>query len=111
MALWVARDQGRLRVVPLAETLGRQTGMYRYARTISEGGAAALTDRQCRQGCLRVPLWAGAGAVEGDGSRERVIPVWCPEACSLYVAEARLVAKAEFEAKAHAGEGAGKDGA
>jgi len=108
LALWTARNEDRLRVVPLADTLGRQTGMYRFARTISEPGATALTDRQCRQGCLRHPLWAGEPESCG-GAGEPELPLWCPEACSLFVAEARLVAKGEFDAKAAAA--AGADGA
>ena len=44
LALWTAHRENRLRVLPLSETLDRQTGMYRYARTISPEGAEGLTN-------------------------------------------------------------------
>jgi len=98
LALWTAHRENRLRVLPLSETLDRQTGMYRYARTISPEGAEGLTQRRCREGCSRKPLWAdGADSVPQEPG---ILPLLCPEACSFFVAEARNVAKAEFEAKA-----------
>jgi hypothetical protein len=100
LAIWMAQRGGRLRIVPLAETLERQTGMYRFARTISPAGAERLTQTQCGEGCSRRTLWRDPSApVEEEQSG---IPLLCPEACSFFVAAARLVAKAEFEAKAKA---------
>lgn len=100
LALWMAQRFGRLRVVPLAETLERQTGMYRFARTISPEGAERLTNTQCGEGCSRRPLWAAPESPVEEKPEE--LPLLCPEACSFFVAAARLVAKTEFEAKAKA---------
>ncbi len=104
LAVWAADCGGRLRVVPLSQTLERQTGMYRYARTISPEGARELTRRQCLTGCSRRPIWSEL-PVHEMGTSGDALPLLCPEACSFFVAEARLVAKAEFEAKATAAPG------
>lgn len=97
LALWAACSGNRMRVVPLATTLERQTGMYRFARNISPEGAADLMRRRCLTGCSRHPLWAESPNPEIPSHG---IPLLCPEACSFFVAEARVVAKAEFDAKA-----------
>ncbi len=92
----------RLRIVPLRETLERQTGMYRFARTISDEGVEKIMDERCRRLCLREVLWPIGE--EGE-ARERPkpeggrLPLVCSEACNFLVADARKVAKAEFEAK------------
>lgn len=96
LALWAAQTDDRLRIIPLSQTLERQTGMYRYARTISPEGARELTRRRCLEGCSRRPLWSDLPS-PAPGPDE--IPLLCPEACSFFVAEARVVAKTEFEAK------------
>jgi sirohydrochlorin cobaltochelatase len=99
LAVWAADCEGRLRVIPLSQTLERQTGMYRYARTISPEGAQGLTRSRCLEGCSRRPLWSELASKESQAGE---LPLLCPEACSFFVAEARVVAKAEFEAKAAA---------
>jgi sirohydrochlorin cobaltochelatase len=98
LALWVAWQKKRLQVIPMAQTLDRQTGMYRFARTISAEGAARLRETQCGAGCSRQTLWAFPDQPVRDQAGR--VPLLCPEACSFFVAAARVVAKAEFEAKA-----------
>lgn len=101
-ALGASEHVGRLRIHSFRYTLDRQTGMYRHARAISDEGARALIRKQCGEGCLRRVLWslsddadAGLGQPAAAGGE---IPIPCPEACNLLVAEARKVSKVEFEA-------------
>lgn len=76
-AAW--RD-GSLRVVPLAETLTRQSGRYERSGRLSEEGQRLAAKVLCA-GCVRTPVWRG-DAPASDG-----IP--CPEACSVLVALCR----------------------
>jgi sirohydrochlorin cobaltochelatase len=77
-------EQGELRVVPLDDSLERQTGRYESARSISTRGRQAARTELCGR-CVKVPLWAGA-SVQNDGD----IP--CPEACSVMISLCREVA-------------------
>jgi sirohydrochlorin cobaltochelatase len=76
---------GTLRVVTAAETLGRQSGNY--------AAAGSLTPSQCRRAvhalcglCVRRPRWAESAA-PGEGAAD--IP--CPEPCGVFVAFAATV--------------------
>lgn len=101
-ALGAFENADDLRVPSFHDTLDRQTGMYRYTRAISDDGARELIRKQCGEGCLRRVLWRLCDDTETGldqpAAAEGEIPILCPEACNLLVAEARKVSKAEFEA-------------
>jgi len=105
----LAMQEGRLRVTPLRETLGRQSGMYAITRKITDGQADALIAARCNleTGCLKKILWEispgvavgslprdkfDVGALMPDGTRAS-FPMPCAEACNLLVAKAREVVK------------------
>jgi sirohydrochlorin cobaltochelatase len=106
---------GRLEVEHLRDKLNRQTGMYRFARNLSDAGAQALVREVCGPGncCVKKILWrldadtpledseaSRFDGVVGDIDRSKAIPLRCREACNHFVAEARKASKAEFERKA-----------
>jgi sirohydrochlorin cobaltochelatase len=100
-------ETGTLVATPLRDTLNRQTGMYRAAAKITDGGANILVENFCRSngGCLRTILWPRDGngtlassrlpstkfdpAHDQAGAGDGTIPLLCQEACNLLVAEAR----------------------
>jgi sirohydrochlorin cobaltochelatase len=93
-AVWQAA--GDLQHVSLRETLGRQSGMYAVTRKLSGEQAEALVQGFCRPGCLRRILWTieGEGATgEAESTEPGTVPLFCAEACNLFVAEARKVVK------------------
>ena len=115
VGLFLASQDGSLEVENLRDKLNRQTGMYRFARTISDPGAQKLIRELCGPAhqCARKILWkldestpledSEASRYDGipNGMPENeAIPLLCREACNHFVAECRKVAKAEFEAKA-----------
>ena len=59
LAVFIAWQTGRLRTIPLRETLERQSGMYRVAARISDAQINDLVGDFCRSdgGCLRAILW------------------------------------------------------
>ncbi len=93
LGTWLENKRGRLIAVPLRQTLGRQSGMYRVAQLITTAQAEAVIQRSCREGCLRRRLWKiedqGVCAVEFS----LPLPILCVEACNLLVAACRPVAK------------------
>jgi sirohydrochlorin cobaltochelatase len=112
VGLWLAEQAGTLQVENLRDKLNRQTGMYRYARTISDEGAQALVQKVCgpAHACAKKILWRideATPLVDSEASRydgmpsgdPGAIPLLCREACNHFVAECRKAAKAEFEAK------------
>ncbi len=115
--LWVAEKRGTLEVQTLRDKLNRQTGMYRFARSISDEGAQALVQQICGPAhqCAKKILWkidentpladSEASRFNGIGSglpEPQAIPLLCREACNHFVAECRKASKREFEAKAAA---------
>jgi sirohydrochlorin cobaltochelatase len=114
VGLHLARLRGTLEVQNLRDKLDRQTGMYRYARTISDAGAQKLVQQVCGPAhqCAKRILWqideetpledseaSGFRGVPGDFPESEAIPLLCREACNHFVAECRKAAKAEFESK------------
>jgi sirohydrochlorin cobaltochelatase len=104
-------------VQTLRDKLNRQTGMYRFARSISNEGAQKLVQRVCGPAhqCAKKILWqidADTPLEESEASRfngigsglaePHAIPLLCREACNHFVAECRKESKKEFEAKAQA---------
>ena len=96
-----ANADDKLRVVPFRETLRRQTGMYRFARNISDEGARKLISQQCGQQCLRQVMWDLDTNVPLDLSPRDLqpgeAPILCPETCNFLVAKARKVSKQEAD--------------
>lgn len=113
--LWVAQQRGELEVQNLRDKLQRQTGMYRFARSVSDAGAQQLVREVCGPAhqCAKKILWqidpqtpledSEASRFNGIGSglsEPQAIPLLCREACNHFVAECRKVSKKEFEIKA-----------
>lgn len=109
LGLWIARETGELDVQHLREKLDRQTGMYKFARNISDPGAQKLVQEVCGPGncCVKKILWQldertpleDSEASRFDGTLgANSIPLLCREACNHFVAECRKASKAEFEA-------------
>ncbi len=109
LGLWIAREEGQLDVQHLRDKLDRQTGMYKFARNISNEGAQRLVREVCGPGncCVKKILWkidADTPLDDSEASRfdgtlaPGAIPLLCREACNHFVAECRKASKAEFEA-------------
>jgi sirohydrochlorin cobaltochelatase len=116
-SLWVAQQRGTLDVQNLRDKLNRQTGMYRFARSISDEGAQQLVQEVCGPAhqCAKKILWKldeNTPLADSEASRFNgvssglpeplAIPLLCREACNHFVAECRKASKREFEAKAQA---------
>lgn len=107
LGVWLAKNAGELDTVPLRETLGRQTGMYRVTQKISDEQAQELIGRTChpQTGCIKTILWKIAPDVpitslppekfRAPGGDH--LPLWCQEACNILVSGARKVVKGEAE--------------
>jgi sirohydrochlorin cobaltochelatase len=115
VGLFIAQQGGTLEIEMLRDKLNRQTGMYRFARTISAPGAQKLVQEICGPAhqCAKKILWqldadtplddseaSRFNGIPGDLPESEAIPLLCREACNHFVAECRKAAKAEFEAKA-----------
>lgn len=113
LGLWEHYAAGSLRPVPLRETLGRQTGMYRFANTITDEQAQELVARECGSPakCLRRLTWTltadQALTRIGDEKRppcvesvsRREIPLLSVEGDTHLVSAAREQARANFQAR------------
>ncbi len=114
LGLFFAEKAGTLEVQYLRDKLNRQTGMYRFARSISDPGAQKLVQEVCgpAHNCAKKILWqidAETPLEDSPASRfngiftncaePQAIPLLCREACNHFVAECRKIAKAEFETK------------
>ena len=114
LGMYFAKQEGRLEIENLRPKLDRQTGMYRFAKTISDDGAQKLVEKICGPAhqCARKILWqideatplAESPASRYDGipfpdlNRES-IPLLCREACNHFVTECRNAAREEFAKK------------
>jgi hypothetical protein len=114
VGLHLAHQIATLDVQNLRDKLDRQTGMYRYARTISDAGAQKLVKEVCGPAhqCAKRILWqidaktpledseaSRFNGVPGGYPAAQAIPLLCREACNHFVAECRKAAKAEFDSK------------
>ncbi|RPJ34240.1 MAG: hypothetical protein EHM17_07380 [Verrucomicrobiaceae bacterium] len=114
LGLFLAEEDGTLEVEFLRDKLQRQTGMYRFARNISDAGAQQLVRTVCGPAhqCAKRILWQIDAAtpledseasrfngIPGEVPQNEAIPLLCREACNHFVAECRRVAKTEFEQK------------
>lgn len=110
LGLFVALREDRLETQNLRDKLDRQTGMYRYARTISNEGAQRLVREVCGPAhqCAKRILWqldadtpledseaSRYNGIPGDTAENAAIPLLCREACNHMVAECRKAAKEE----------------
>ena len=104
LGLWLSERRGELVPIPLRETLGRQTGMYRVTQKLTDAQAQTLIGQACRSdgGCLKHILWSISPALSIHtlpAEKLQVplpgasLPLLCQEACNLLVAEARTVVK------------------
>lgn len=115
VGLFLAQQGGTLEIEFLRDKLNRQTGMYRFARSISDAGAQQLVQQVCGPAhqCAKKILWqidpatrlddseaSRFNGIPGEVPESKAIPLLCREACNHFVAECRKAAKAEFEAKA-----------
>ena len=113
IGLHFAAQDNRIEVEHLRTKLNRQTGMYRFARNLSDAGAQDLVKEVCGPGncCVKKILWqideatpledSEASRYDGvvDGiAPDAAIPLLCQEACNHFVAEARKASKAEADA-------------
>ncbi len=92
----LALRQERLPVIPLRETLARQTGMYAVTKKITDSQAEAVMGRLCGPGCIRRILWpisAGQPRAETFSNAEAGYPILCAEVCNLFVAACRQEVK------------------
>ncbi len=116
LAVFKAFNDGRLEQTPLRQTLGRQTGMYRVAASISDDSIDRIIAEVCRSdgGCLRTILWrkndtgdlpsqrlpaqkfdVRQNQVEAvDRGEGNFIPMLCQEACTVLIDACRKAAQA-----------------
>jgi sirohydrochlorin cobaltochelatase len=112
IGLWLADQRGDLDVEHLREKLDRQTGMYKFARNISDAGAQQLVQSVCGPAncCVKDIRWqldADTPLEDSEASRFDgtintgipAIPLICREACNHFVAECRKASKKEFESQ------------
>lgn len=112
LGLWLAHRRGEVEVENLRDKLNRQTGMYKFARNISDDGAQKLVQSVCGPAncCVKKILWQlddetpldDSEASRFDGTLDTgisAIPLLCREACNHFVAECRKASKAEFESQ------------
>jgi len=110
--LWRAESRGQSEPQNLRDKLDRQTGMYRFARNISDQGAQRLVRELCGPAhqCAKRILWqidAATALDDSEASRhrgvaagvaeDRAIPLLCREACNFFVAECRKASKREHD--------------
>lgn len=110
LGLFLAQQAGTLEAQNLRDKLNRQTGMYRFSRSISDAGAQELVRTVCGPAhqCAKRILWqiddhtplddseaSRFNGIPGDLPETEVIPLLCREACNHFVSECRRVAKQE----------------
>jgi len=104
LGFWKHWRSNTLRPVPLRETLGRQTGMYRFTNTISDEQAQEMITCECdpKTKCLRRITWKLDADKELNlppakqpptAAEAASIPLLCVEACTLVVSAAREIAR------------------
>ncbi|MEZ0275675.1 MAG: hypothetical protein ACAH88_12285, partial [Roseimicrobium sp.] len=115
VGMWEHWLAGTLQPVPLRETLGRQTGMYRFAKNITDEQAQQMVAEVCdpKTKCLRRITWSltedqpltTLPPEKLPPSKEEyrqigVLPLLCVEGCTYTVSTAREIARANQAAKA-----------
>lgn len=97
--------QNPSRIVPLRETLSRQTGMYRITSTISDQQAQTQVATTCADNhCARRILWLLASDIPltelppakyDPSAPSNTIPLVCCEGCNFLVAAIRTAIKSK----------------
>ncbi len=110
LGFWDHHQNGTLKPVHLRETLGRQTGMYRFANGIKDEQAQQMVACDCdaKTKCLRRITWQlsdtqpltelTAEKQPPSGPMHTEIPLLCVEACTHLVSSAREISKSNFSA-------------
>lgn len=113
IALVAASQEGTLEIEQLRDKLNRQTGMYRFARNISDEGAQQLVQEICGPAhqCAKRILWqldsntplrdseaSRYDGIPGNIAASEAFPLLCREACNHFVSECRKASKAESKA-------------
>ena len=117
IATWLAYREGKVQPVCLRQTLGRQTGMYRLTRKLTDDQAQSLVKETCCSNgrCLRTILWGielehppdflpsskSNPVIDQTGQRRAALPFLCLEACNLLVAAARTTVKKSSSVPSH----------
>lgn len=98
-ATWVAYEKEEHSPTPLRETLDRQTGMYRFAGSITDQMANEIMRETCAKGCLRKIAWPISDDCPTSMLKRPAmeIPVICTEACTFAVSEARRLVKEAYD--------------
>ena len=98
-ATWIAYEKGELEPVSLRDTLDRQTGMYKFAGSITDQMANEIMRSTCGKGCIRLIAWPidNSCPVSRLKAAKNTLPVICTEACTFAVSEARRLAKEAYE--------------
>jgi len=110
VAHWSQHLQQQTEIVPLRETLSRQTGMYKFASKIEDQQADQLICEGCAaENCARTilyPLEEGrpiqglsSAKSEIDFHGDDALPFLCVQACCFPVAGAREVVKQSWDPK------------
>ncbi len=115
LGMLLAQQKEQLQTVPLRDLLARQTGMYRFANTISDEQALTMISDCCETAtrCLRRIAWplrsgealSGPAAVKANAEaghvpgQENALPLLCMEGCTHIVSAARQIARDSAEAK------------
>ncbi|RBP40423.1 sirohydrochlorin cobaltochelatase [Roseimicrobium gellanilyticum] len=117
VGLWEHWLAGTLQPVPLRETLNRQTGMYRFAKNITDELAQQMVAEVCdpATNCLRAITWSLTAdqpltslppeklpPAKDAYKQTGVLPLLCVEACTQAVSAARELARANHAAKTDA---------
>lgn len=80
---------GSLRVIPLADTLSRQTARYAVSNELTPAGRDATAESLCGR-CVKQPLWRRPSDPPPIDAPLQTIP--CPEPCSVLVSLCREAA-------------------
>jgi sirohydrochlorin cobaltochelatase len=106
LGMWLAQAASEIVPVPLRETLGRQTGMYRVTQKLTDEQAQEVIARTCNDGaCLKTILWTvdarqrvtSLPAEKFQPAQGDAMPLLCQEACNILVSVARKAVKGEAE--------------
>ena len=90
---------GDIEPVSLRKTLDRQTGMYQFAKNITDNQANQIMRELCARGCVRKIAWPidkSCAFSRLPEIKRNITPV-CTEACTFAVSEARRLAREAYD--------------
>lgn len=98
IGLWLELLRNTFSSTPLRNTLSRQSGMYCITAKITDEQAQQLIESFCGKSCLRCIGWdlTNSKKIVFQTLRGSEIPLICPEACHLFISEARRLIKAKL---------------